>query len=512
STQWNFKLNHIQNPKPQPEVVYPDFSYPVVENIPYSYKSIGWIGHSCSKYTSVETYGSVDKEGGLKTTVPQEGINIIDIDHESIIPTAERRPWRNVLLEIEDENMRREIREAQLAESTKTLSPDPDEIDEFCSQEDLSFNPSASMSMNLKRGSRKKIIPLSKIVELHKVLHQFSAERKGSYNRNVPENLAKETLMECAANAKTSEQWNNVYERMREDVIQDLISKEQRRHSIDCSTDDGILLREEYQTGEKHTKLNLKAHSLDQLPNIGMDLLSSLTWINLSFNDFLTIPPSMLMLKNVIYLNMRNNPLVTLPDDISNLKKLKCFIVSFCCLQDVNPRLFQLHELEILDLSHNELQWLDDECQNLQSLRELSIEGNFIRALPKGFLKLNLTYFQCSSNFLHKAFWRETCPSLIQTLEEMCVNVLLNNGIEKETSLEGLIRKPFQSLRCDYCNSRIPLGGLYTIKPVAEIFGAKNMPILFYLCSTTCRKQLLVSTHIPRFDEDGAALENFPMD
>uniref|UniRef100_A0A7M6DQ03 Leucine rich repeat containing protein n=1 Tax=Clytia hemisphaerica TaxID=252671 RepID=A0A7M6DQ03_9CNID len=197
-----------------------------------------------------------------------------------------------------------------------------------------------------------------------------------------------------------------------------------------------------------------------------------------------TIPPSMLMLKNVIYLNMRNNPLVTLPDDISNLKKLKCFIVSFCCLQDVNPR----------------------------SLRELSIEGNFIRALPKGFLKLNLTYFQCSSNFLHKAFWRETCPSLIQTLEEMCVNVLLNNGIEKETSLEGLIRKPFQSLRCDYCNSRIPLGGLYTIKPVAEIFGAKNMPILFYLCSTTCRKQLLVSTHIPRFDEDGAALENFPMD
>ena len=125
--------------------------------------------------------------------------------------------------------MRRELKDTQLGDSP---SPGPDEIDEFFSQDDLSFNS----SLSIKKNSRKKIIPLSKIVELHKVLHKFSTERAGSVHRSVPENLVKETLMESAMNAKTSEQWNNVYERMREDLIQDLINKEKRRHSNDCTT------------------------------------------------------------------------------------------------------------------------------------------------------------------------------------------------------------------------------------------------------------------------------------
>ena len=31
-----------------------------------------------------------------------------------------------------------------------------------------------------------------------------------------------------------------------------------------------------------------------------------------------------------------------------------------------------------------------------------------------------------------------------ETLEEMCVDVLLSNGIEKDKTLEGLIQKPLQ--------------------------------------------------------------------
>jgi len=46
------------------------------------------------------------------------------------------------------------------------------------------------------------------------------------------------------------------------------------------------------------------------------------------------------------------------------------------------------------------------------------------------------------------------------------------------------------------------LGGLQVIKPVTELFGAKNLPILFHVCSQTCRKQLVSVSQLPRFDEE----------
>jgi len=59
-------------------------------------------------------------------------------------------------------------------------------------------------------------------------------------------------------------------------------------------------------------------------------------------------------------------------------------------------------------------------------LRELSLEGNQIRAFPKGFLKLNITNLQVSSNFLSRVFWRESCPVVVQVGRFLLCNNLLN--------------------------------------------------------------------------------------
>lgn len=45
------------------------------------------------------------------------------------------------------------------------------------------------------------------------------------------------------------------------------------------------------------------------------------------------------------------------------------------------------------------------------------------------------------------------------------------------------------------------MNGLEVIKPVAEIFGVKNLPVLFRVCSPTCRQQLMAAAHVPRFDD-----------
>ena len=45
------------------------------------------------------------------------------------------------------------------------------------------------------------------------------------------------------------------------------------------------------------------------------------------------------------------------------------------------------------------------------------------------------------------------------------------------------------------------MGGLEVVKPVAEIFGVRNLPVLFRICSPTCRQQLMAAVHVPRFDD-----------
>lgn len=45
------------------------------------------------------------------------------------------------------------------------------------------------------------------------------------------------------------------------------------------------------------------------------------------------------------------------------------------------------------------------------------------------------------------------------------------------------------------------MGGLEVVKPVAEIFGVRNLPVLFRVCSPTCRRQLMAAAHVPRFDD-----------
>lgn len=49
-----------------------------------------------------------------------------------------------------------------------------------------------------------------------------------------------------------------------------------------------------------------------------------------------------------------------------------------------------------------------------RSLRELSLEGNRIRAIPTGLLRMNLNHLNITSNFVAKVFWKETCPVLVQ--------------------------------------------------------------------------------------------------
>ena len=64
-----------------------------------------------------------------------------------------------------------------------------------------------------------------------------------------------------------------------------------------------------------------QAHFISRLPDL-FSLRSTLVYLNISFNNFSGVPPEVLLLENLQFLKLRNNPLTELPDNIS-----KCVVL-----------------------------------------------------------------------------------------------------------------------------------------------------------------------------------------
>jgi len=243
------------------------------------------------------------------------------------------------------------------------------------------------------------------------------------------------------------------------------------------------------------TKLILKAHFIDQLPDMSQ-ISTSLAHINLSFNNFESIPEELLEIPNLEILKLRNNPIRVIPEGISQLTKLRNFVLSFCRLTSLPQSLFQLSNLEKLDISYNEIAFIPEELSNLRSLEVLNLEGNRLASLPSGIVLLSLRSLNVANTFTHHLFWRSVAPPQPQNLVEICATVLAKQGrlldIEpQDTKLKNMFAAVSS---CGYCRGPKFGRGLPVIKPLEELFGVKNLPILFYVCSQDCRSNLARST------------------
>ncbi|XP_014773006.1 leucine-rich repeat-containing protein 63 isoform X2 [Octopus bimaculoides] len=170
--------------------------------------------------------------------------------------------------------------------------------------------------------------------------------------------------------------------------------------------------------------LNLKAHFICTLSNINY-LRDTLTSINLSFNHFTTLPDTLLEMRNLEILKLRDNPLCNIPPGIKKLRgHLHTLILSFCLLSELPSEFSLLTELKHLDLSYNLFSSLPDEFSNLRSLEELSVEGNKLSMLPSGLLQLDLQSFNASNNFLHPIFWPETIKAFKEDFKKSAFSYL----------------------------------------------------------------------------------------
>ncbi|XP_053482342.1 leucine-rich repeat-containing protein 63 isoform X2 [Ictalurus furcatus] len=156
--------------------------------------------------------------------------------------------------------------------------------------------------------------------------------------------------------------------------------------------------------------LNLKAHFIDQLPDLSL-LISTLCYLNLSFNDFSLFPVEVCELTKLEVLKLRDNPIEEIPAEIQKLINLKMLVVSFCKLTALPSQLYQLPSLQHLDVSHNLIGHLSNSISNLRSLRYLNVEGNQLAALPAGLLRLPLSQLKLDRSYTHSRLSKQDTHS-----------------------------------------------------------------------------------------------------
>ncbi|XP_062862438.1 leucine-rich repeat-containing protein 63 isoform X2 [Trichomycterus rosablanca] len=145
--------------------------------------------------------------------------------------------------------------------------------------------------------------------------------------------------------------------------------------------------------------LNLKAHFISQLPDLSL-LVSSLLYLNLSFNDFIEFPLEVCKLSKLEVLKLRDNPIEEIPVEIEKLINLKTLVVSFCKLTALPCQLYNLPSLQHLDVSHNLIGHVSKKIRNLRSLLYLNLEGNQLTGLPISLQSLSVSQLKLDGNWL----------------------------------------------------------------------------------------------------------------
>ncbi|XP_078088347.1 leucine-rich repeat and calponin homology domain-containing protein 1 isoform X2 [Mustelus asterias] len=139
--------------------------------------------------------------------------------------------------------------------------------------------------------------------------------------------------------------------------------------------------------------------SKNRLSEIPLELCHfvSLEMLNLYHNCIKVIPDSIINLQTLTNLNLSRNQLSTLPLCLCTLP-LKVLIASNNKLVSLPEDIGQLKFLMELDVSCNEITALPQQMGQLQSLRELNIRRNYLQILPEELADLPLVKLNFSCN------------------------------------------------------------------------------------------------------------------
>uniref|UniRef100_UPI0037E7BB9C DISP complex protein LRCH3 n=1 Tax=Semicossyphus pulcher TaxID=241346 RepID=UPI0037E7BB9C len=170
------------------------------------------------------------------------------------------------------------------------------------------------------------------------------------------------------------------------------------------------------------TRADLSRNRLSELP-LEVCLFVSLESLNLYQNCLRSLPDSLLNLQALTYLNLSRNQLSVLPVVVCSLP-LKVLIACNNKLVSLPEELGQLRHLTELDVSCNEIQTLPSQVGQLENLRDLNIRRNHLVRLPPELADLPLVRLDFSCNKV------TSLPVCYRQLTQLQTIVLDNNPLQ----------------------------------------------------------------------------------
>ncbi|KFV07519.1 Leucine-rich repeat and calponin homology domain-containing protein 3, partial [Tauraco erythrolophus] len=167
---------------------------------------------------------------------------------------------------------------------------------------------------------------------------------------------------------------------------------------------------------------DLSRNRLSELPAEACHFVS-LESLNLYQNCIRYIPEAILNLQSLTFLNISRNQLSTLPVHLCSLP-LKVLIASNNKLVSIPEEIGQLRQLTELDVSCNEIQTIPPQIGNLESLRDLSVRRNNLVCLPEELAELPLIRLDFSCNKI------TTIPVCYRNLRHLQTIMLENNPLQ----------------------------------------------------------------------------------
>ncbi|XP_019388080.1 PREDICTED: leucine-rich repeat and calponin homology domain-containing protein 3 [Crocodylus porosus] len=172
----------------------------------------------------------------------------------------------------------------------------------------------------------------------------------------------------------------------------------------------------------KYDNKDLSRNRLSELPAEVCHFVS-LESLNFYQNCIRYIPEAILNLQSLTFLNISRNQLSTLPVHLCSLP-LKVLIASNNKLVSLPEEIGQLRHLTELDVSCNEIQMIPPQIGNLESLRDLNVRRNHLLRLPEELAELPLIRLDFSCNKI------TTIPVCYRNLRHLQTITLDNNPLQ----------------------------------------------------------------------------------
>ncbi|NXR55888.1 LRCH3 protein, partial [Hippolais icterina] len=170
------------------------------------------------------------------------------------------------------------------------------------------------------------------------------------------------------------------------------------------------------------TQADLSRNRLSELPAEACHFVS-LETLNLYQNCIRCIPEAILNLQSLTFLNISRNQLSKLPKHLCSLP-LKVLIASNNKLVSIPEEIEQLKQLTELDVSCNEIQTIPPQIGQLESLRDLNVRRNNLVRLPEELAELPLIRLDFSCNKV------TTIPVCYRNLRHLQTIMLENNPLQ----------------------------------------------------------------------------------